>query len=88
MIAAVSVRYETLRFVARLVLAVGVAVIGAVIWALLHGGPFRHSVEVGFYVVGALAFLFAAAGGGSPSQREAESVRVGWSAGRTPVCSR
>ena len=68
-----SVRYESLRFLARLIVGVGVAVIGALIWALLHGGPFRHAVEVGFYVVGALVFLLAATGG-SPSRRDASSA--------------
>jgi len=75
MIAGLSARYETLRFLAYLVVGVGVAVILALVWPLLHGGPFRHSVEAGFYFVGALAFFFAAAGG-SPSRRDASSA--GW----------
>ena len=70
-----SARYETLRFLAYLIAGVGVAVILALVWALLHGGPLRHSVEVGFYIVGSLAFVLAAAGG-SPARRDASSA--GW----------
>lgn len=74
MIATVSARYEALRFLGSLFVGVGVAVILASVWAVLRGGPFRHSIEIGLYLVGALAFILAA--GESPSQRAAENA--GW----------
>jgi hypothetical protein len=70
-----SFRYELPRLFLRLAVAVAAALVLAALWALAHGGGFRHSLEVGCYVIGSLAFLLAAVGG-SPSRRDASSA--GW----------
>ncbi len=77
MIRRISARYEIVRLFARLGFAVVAAAVLAALWALAHGGPFRHSLEAGFYAVGALCLLLGAVGG-SPSRRDASSA--GWMA--------
>ena len=65
-----SARYELGRLLLRLAAAVAAALVLALLWALAHGGDFRHSLELGCYVIGGLALLMGAVGG-SPSRRDA-----------------
>jgi hypothetical protein len=71
-----SVRYEMVRLHPRLLIAVAPALGLAVIAAVVHGGGFRHSLEVCCYVVGALAFVMAAVGN-SPGRGYALDVESG-----------
>lgn len=81
-----------LHFAVRLVVAIVVAVVVGVVWSLAHGGPLHHTLEAGFYVVGALSLLVGAVGVGgmSPSSTMTNTVgripgiRVGYRAELPP----
>jgi cytochrome b len=68
-----SVRYEAIRLLLGLTVALGIAVVVAALWALIHGDSLRHSVSFGLYAVAVLALLVGI-GGGSPSRRDASSA--------------
>jgi hypothetical protein len=73
------IRQAVVHFVFQLVVAVAVAVavVIAALWAVLYGGGFRYSLEVGLFVVG-FAILLGALGlaGGSSTQRTIATARV------------
>jgi len=80
-----SVRYEIVRLLLRLGVALTLALGLAAIAAVVHGGGYRHSLEVCCYVVGALMLVLAAAGN-SPGRSyglDAESGQAGSSTWRT-----
>ena len=68
-----SLRYELLRIATRCLLGLGVALLLSALWAVAHGGGFRHSFELGCYAIGGLSIVLGAAGG-SPSRRDAASA--------------
>ena len=72
-----SVRLEAARILAALVIGVGVGIVVAILIALIRGGGFHRSLEIGLIVVGCVAVLLGLMGG-SPSRRDATSA--GWMA--------
>jgi hypothetical protein len=50
------------HFLLHLAIAVLLGVLVSGIWALAHGGSFRHSLVRGFLVIGALTILVGGAG--------------------------
>jgi hypothetical protein len=72
------IRRAVFHFLFQLVIALCVAAVIAALWALVHGGGFIHSLHIGLYVIGALAFLVGAlgVGGESPAERLIATPRI------------
>lgn len=71
-----SVRYGVVRLLARLGVALGPALVIAAVAAIVHGGGYRHSLEVCCYIVGALMLVLGAAGN-SPGRSLGIDARSG-----------
>ena len=63
------VKRGAITFVVHLLIAIAGALVVALIWAVLHGGPLVNGLAVGCYAIGALVLLMGAlgVGGMSPS---------------------
>jgi hypothetical protein len=80
-----SARYEIVRLLARIGVALVLALALAAVAAVVHGGGYLLSLEICCYVVGALLLVLAAAGN-SPGRGyglDVESGLAGSSAWRT-----
>jgi hypothetical protein len=78
---AVSIAYESIRFVTRLAVGFGAALAIAALWALARGGGFVDALSIACHVVGGLTLMLAAAG--SPSRRDSVSWAQKWAFGET-----
>ncbi len=63
-------RKAVVSFFLQLAICLAVAVVLSGIWALAKGGSYGHSLRLGLFLIGAVAFAFGAlgVGGMSPSQ--------------------
>ena len=68
------------RFLLGLAIAVVIGLAVAALWALAHGGSFRHSVVVGFFAIGAVLMLLGAVGQSTADR----TVFTDQTAGRIP----
>ena len=64
------------HFLLHLAIAVLLGVLVSGIWALAHGGSFRHSLVVGFLVIGALTILLGGAGQSNADRNLATAGRI------------
>jgi drug/metabolite transporter (DMT)-like permease len=71
-----SVRYEVVRLVLRLRVALGLALGVAGVAAVVRGGTYLRALELSCYVIAALLFVLAAAGN-SPGRSHALDVESG-----------
>ncbi len=76
-----SLAYESIRFLIRLVVGLALALAVAGLWALARGGAFVDAFAIACFLVGGLTLMLAAAG--SPSRRDSVSWTQKWAFGDT-----